>query len=220
MKKKKYTQTDIKNFIGKGRTHYIKFQLKNDISIRYHFIWQENQRFENKWIIKDHQNSLKETISSELALRMIEDLCVTPPVEIIGKLNKLNNKYEKILIKPNGKTKLLNDKDLEKKHQNRIFKKHWNITKSKDKNTENKIERIIGNWKYIITINPKKTEEQTLSETKGKLFILKIEKLNTKLIENIGIFSYNDLKTKLNEYISKYEDIFICSEKKLIQHLK
>ena len=37
-----------------NKTFYIKYQLKHDISIRYHYVFETNLEFEKKWILKDH----------------------------------------------------------------------------------------------------------------------------------------------------------------------
>lgn len=147
--KKIKPENDVKQLIwGAKRTHYIKFQLKHDISIRYHFIWINNPDMEKKWIIKDHQDNIKEVISEELAKRLIADLCIKEPVEIIGKLDYKTNVYTKRIIKADGSCETIDDNILSQIHHKRISKKLW--TKSDDKT---KLSRKIGAWNYEITSN-------------------------------------------------------------------
>ena len=140
---------DVKNIIwGAKRTHYIKFQLKNDISIRYHFLWTNNPSMERKWIIKDHQDNIKETISEDLAKRIIADMCKSQPVEIIGQLDYQTKIYTKRIIKEDGSCEVIDDKILQEKHHKRISKKLW--LKSATESGKYFLTRKIGSFTYSI----------------------------------------------------------------------
>jgi hypothetical protein len=78
-------------------THYLKWNITNDISIRYHFIYIDKPFFENRYIIKSHNNNLKQKINNILAENIINELNLIP-VEIIGRNFNNNEYFEKLLI--------------------------------------------------------------------------------------------------------------------------
>jgi hypothetical protein len=78
-------------------THYFKWYITKDISIRYHFIYLDKPFFENRYIIKSHNNNLKQKINNILAENIINELNLKP-VEIIGRNFNNNEYFEKLLI--------------------------------------------------------------------------------------------------------------------------
>ncbi len=182
----------------KNKTWYIKYQLKNDISIRYHYLWENNIKLQNKWIIKDHQNSIKEEISEALATRMIEDLCSEEPHEIMGSM--INGKYMKRLITKDGKCKLIDDKKLEHLHSKRISKKHW---KKREYGKYHMLNRVVKDWGYNVY------------ESDGE-YILSVIDINLK--EEIYTGSYSYVKSKTSQLMSGAQALdYFPSENRIIK---
>jgi len=75
-------------------THYIKYHMTNDMSIRYYFTFQDKPELSGKYTIKSHRTKLEEVISKQMADRMIEDLGLIAE-EIIGRMIK--GKYSKMI---------------------------------------------------------------------------------------------------------------------------
>ncbi len=176
-----------------NKTWYIKYKLQGDISIRYHYLWENNKEHEKKWIIKDHQDSIKSIISSDLAKRMIEDLCTEEPVEIMGSTIKGN--YTKRIITSDGKCKLIDDKKLDDKHYKRISKKHW----SRDGKC---LYRLIKNWNYTVSVI-------------GNKFYLVTDDGN-QIQDYSG--TYEEMKIKASQLSkSTIKDIWFPSEKRITQ---
>jgi len=177
-------------------THYIKYQLKNDISIRYHYTWQDNQEFENVYIIKDHQKSIKHIIPKELALRMIEDLSTKEPVEIIGRsvIKEGKRTYQKRVLKANS-CKYIDDSILDKKHDKRISKKVW-------RQKGEFLYREVKGWNYTITFADKDKYTLVISDA-------------SKTVKHSKVDTYENISQKIKEYISSVDKPYMPSEKRL-----
>ena len=87
--------------ISANRCHYIKFSLSldEDISIRYHFTWQDKQEMERKYVLKHHSLNLKTIIDDTMALGLISKYC-TREEEIVSHVIYIGKKREhrKIII--------------------------------------------------------------------------------------------------------------------------
>jgi len=92
-------------------THYKKINLSKDISLRYFYTFQDNRNYENQWVLKSHSEK-KSSIITPIALELLLTLHkkdINKYTEIIGKIK--NDKYQKIIIKPNGKIKRYFEKE-------------------------------------------------------------------------------------------------------------
>ena len=69
MSKKNYDT--ISKFINECRTHYLKWDLTHDISIRYHFLHQSNRELEGQFIIKLHKEGAFNLVERDFAKKMI-----------------------------------------------------------------------------------------------------------------------------------------------------
>jgi hypothetical protein len=94
--KNKPLEKNIKLNIGKHRTHYLKWNLNEDISIRYFFLFEDSKERENCFFIKSHSEKMYIKITKEQAEIMIKKFGVDYHEEIVGKL--VNNKYYKSVI--------------------------------------------------------------------------------------------------------------------------
>jgi len=218
-------KNNIKYIIGKEKTHYIKFcfhkkdihNKKHDISIRYHYLWQNNPKYEGKWVIKDHQEKITQIIDEKLAIRIIEDLSGNNIQfeEIIGFVQ--NGEYTKKIINKSGKhiNKLINDSKLEKKHFKRISNKIW---KKKKLVNENKtvLLGIFGNYNYFITYKHLVDNEHYFNLKIFKSSIIRKEN-DIEFFDNL---TFEELKQtvalKSNTNINK---LYFPSEKKLLKKL-
>jgi hypothetical protein len=189
---------NIRQIIGKDKTHYIKFIFpgKHDISIRYHYQWQNNTKYENTWVIKDHQDGLTQIIDEHLAIRMIEDLSLNKIKyqEIIGFME--NGRYTKKIINKSGKhvNEIIDDKLLDIKHFKRISKKLW---KRKNKT----IQRQMGDWIYKIHFIGKVNLSYLTTKD------LSIKKNN---VNSMNMFYGSDIKDNEKNDIPKVKNL--CKE--------
>jgi len=84
------------------RCHYIKFSLSLDeqLSIRYHFTFQDKPDFENKYMLKHHSLKTSSLIDDKMALSLIKQYC-NKKEEIISHvafLEKGKKEHRKIVI--------------------------------------------------------------------------------------------------------------------------
>ena len=98
----------VSRHINRSRTHYLKWDLTKDISIRYHFLHQGNRELEGQFIVKIHSNGSYQLVDRDFAKKMIlsykrelnapntEDALVEPDYEITGRLMRcpLTNRIE------------------------------------------------------------------------------------------------------------------------------
>lgn len=191
------------NRASKNRTHYIKYQLKHDISIRYHFLWENHKSLQGKWIIKDHQTGIKEEISETLAQRMIEDLFKGEPIEIFGKINHINGRYEKRILFDDGHIELIDDLELSKKHKKRISKKLW-------KKDDGKLSRIISD--LLFSLEPSSENNMVVLTVKNANGYEKIKEvilydnLNKRLMALIKEL-LSDIKYKEDPFLPEFTRI-------------
>ena len=86
----------------KNRQHYIKWPMNEDMSIRYYFLFEDRPEFEKKYVIKSHNSKLYETISVNMAKKLIKELTLKfTKTEVIGEKVIDENKninYRKIII--------------------------------------------------------------------------------------------------------------------------
>ena len=98
----------VSRHINRSRTHYLKWDLTKDISVRYHFLHQGNRELEGQFIIKIHSNGSYQLLDRDFAKKIIlsykrelnapntEDALVEPDYEISGRLMRcpLTNRIE------------------------------------------------------------------------------------------------------------------------------
>jgi len=110
---------ELRSLIGEHNTHYLKWNISDDLSIRYFYMFNDKRAMEGKFFIKSHKNKEYSEISKEIAYIMIKDLKLQKQ-EIIGKQfrNKfiklniddlLKNEYNKMLNKINKKECTINE---------------------------------------------------------------------------------------------------------------
>ena len=88
----------VSRHINASRTHYLKWDITKNISVRYHFLHQGNRELEGQFIIKIHSDGsfqladrafAKQFIlayKKEISAPNIEDVLATPDWEITGRL--------------------------------------------------------------------------------------------------------------------------------------
>ena len=95
-------------------THYKKVKITKDISLRYFYTFQTRKHFEGKWVIKSHSKRKYGVINANgiQILKRLYDFNLDVFKEIRGVIRK--GIYNKIIIKPNGKIKVISEKIEEK----------------------------------------------------------------------------------------------------------
>ncbi len=110
----------VSRHINKNRTHYLKWCLTDDISVRYHYLHQNNRELEGQFILKLHSKSSYQLLDRNFAKQFIHSFrkddfnmtsvdpssvsdfeLVEPDFEIFGALRpNLNDKlqYHKTII--------------------------------------------------------------------------------------------------------------------------
>lgn len=82
--------------IIKHTTHYLKWTLTSNLSIRYHISFSDKSSIEKEYVLKDHKNKKYKNITPEMAQELIEEFCNQPYQEIIG--SSIDGNYRKIVI--------------------------------------------------------------------------------------------------------------------------
>ena len=103
----------VSKHINKNRTHYLKWVLTDDISVRYHYLHQRKREIEGQFILKIHSKSSYNILDRDFAKQLIHSYIkdmgneldntfdmVAPDYEIIGALRKLEEgwAYHKTII--------------------------------------------------------------------------------------------------------------------------
>jgi tetratricopeptide (TPR) repeat protein len=74
--------------------HYIKWEIDDDLSLRYYYSFEDRKNLANKYILKSHSEKSFEMINNEKIIKSLKRLVKKNPVEVIGR--KLpNGKYMK-----------------------------------------------------------------------------------------------------------------------------
>lgn len=88
----------VSRHINASRTHYLKWDITKNISVRYHFLHQGNRDLEGQFIIKIHSDGSFQLVDrafakqfilaykKEISAPNIEDILATPDWEITGRL--------------------------------------------------------------------------------------------------------------------------------------
>lgn len=95
---------DAKRIIKSNRTHYIKLNITNNMSLRYHFTFTSKSHLEGKWILKFHKESYYQEIEDKLANIMILEHNISEYKEIVGIQN--GSEFNKVILN-NGNIKEL-----------------------------------------------------------------------------------------------------------------
>lgn len=80
----------------KHTTHYLKWTLTSNLSIRCHISFSDKSSIEKEYVLKDHKNKKYKSITPEMAQELIEEFCNQPYQEIIG--SSIDGSYRKIVI--------------------------------------------------------------------------------------------------------------------------
>jgi hypothetical protein len=83
--------------LGSHLTHYLKWNLNEDISIRYFYKFEDSPEKEDKFFIKSHSEKMYVDISKTQAQVLIDKFNCGEPIEILGKL--IGNQYFKSKLK-------------------------------------------------------------------------------------------------------------------------
>jgi len=177
-----------------NRTHYLKWVINNDISVRYHEVFQDKPDLVGKYILKDHETNTFQVLSNKMARAIIDGDNTKDYIEIYGYLQ--NKEYHK-LIKHDNQWYHRNESDLEKFHEKRLHQKNW-------KQEEDCFTRQIDLKTFTLYYD-------------GSDFVLE-----TRLKNQVGTvweyFSYNDAIDKLNEQVNIKKDlVFAPTEEMLIK---
>jgi len=78
---------------------YLKWNLTDDLSIRYFYKFQDRPEYENRWVLKSHKDKKYEIINREIAEMLFKAFNLTDAnsVEIIGR-NLTQTKFRKLEI--------------------------------------------------------------------------------------------------------------------------
>ena len=95
-------------------THYKKVKITKDISLRFFYTFQARKHLEGQWVMKSHSKRKYGVINhhGRLILKTLHDFDLNHFEEIRGVIR--NGIYNKTIIKPNGKIKVINEKIEEK----------------------------------------------------------------------------------------------------------
>lgn len=97
--KRLYEMKDIKHILKNkmNQTHYFKWSLTENLSVRFFINFQDNQDLNGKYVLKDHSNKKTIQITEEMAHELIESSKEELiPQEILGlKFGKI---YRKIIL--------------------------------------------------------------------------------------------------------------------------
>lgn len=66
----------VSKHINKNRTHYLKWVLTDDISVRYHYLHQNNRELEGQFILKIHSKSSYQLLDRSFAKQFIHSFRV------------------------------------------------------------------------------------------------------------------------------------------------
>lgn len=86
------------------QTHYLKWNITDNLSVRYHYSFIDNPEFVNKFILKDHANRSTAIITKDMAIELIGN--IRWAIEIIG--YKTSNGYSKYIIN-NGQLQIISE---------------------------------------------------------------------------------------------------------------
>jgi hypothetical protein len=80
----------------KHRTHYIKWSISNDISVRYFYTFDDDISRERNFYLKSHKEKEYMPLTEKQANILIKDMCKVNPIEIVGIMT--TDGYKKTLI--------------------------------------------------------------------------------------------------------------------------
>jgi len=105
-------------------TFYIKYKIFGYLSLRYHYLFQDNKKLENKWILKDHNSKKYSVLTEEMAEAIFENFKIVhncePEKEIIAGFEDPEiNLYKKINLKNNSTIEeIFNEFEMDKNGKN------------------------------------------------------------------------------------------------------
>lgn len=149
----------------KHRTHYLKWVIKGDLSVRYHLTYTDRKELEGVYILKHHGQCKYTVIDEKFAKVLINDSSLTENyTEVMGHMGK-NNDYIKYINHGKGTPWIRrNEARLTANQSTAMTEKFW----KRDKNGG--FARDIGDAHYHIKVS---TEYGTLEDPKFELYITK-----------------------------------------------
>ena len=99
MESKTKTRKRINRFINfRNRTHYLKWNLDGEWSVRRYFTFDNKKECEGKWYLKSHQRKIYIELSSAEAIDFIRHKAkVKDPVEVYG-IREGSKKYRRMVL--------------------------------------------------------------------------------------------------------------------------
>lgn len=94
----------IREIINKHRCHYLKWDITDDLSVRYHFTFQDRRNFERQYCLKSHNSKTWSIIDEKMAEAIISEHNLNY-IEIMGQ--QFENNYMKQVISRSGEVDTL-----------------------------------------------------------------------------------------------------------------
>ena len=188
------------------RTHYLKWDIKGDLSLRYHMVFQDRNELEGKYILKHHELSKYTVIDSKFAKLLIKDSGITDGyIEVMGYLE--DGQYIKFINSgPGTPWTKRNEAEVDAEHAERLTLKNWT-------REGNGFTRNIGSWQYCLRVDYDSMHEI------NPYYLLTIRASDDDVREYDG--SYDEMVKVIRDNANiKYDLLFIptkASLKKAIQ---
>jgi len=134
----------IKWISAKGRTHYLKLQIHEELSIRYHLVWDDRKGMQGEWMVKNHAESTWSKITKEAANVILSATGKSWDnyIEIMGMVE--NGKYTKYINEGRGTPWTRRDEEqVDKAHDERLAGRGWGVL-------EGVFFKNINNWRFEI----------------------------------------------------------------------
>ena len=181
---------------GHHRTHYLKWPIRSDLSLRMHIQFQDRRDLENVYILKNHATKEFNKISKTMAENMINSNICDDYIEIMGMLE--NKQYVKFTRIKGQDWIERNDKDIDYQDSMRLPSELWS------KLAPNIYSRKMGNWIFKVEMSYDELNEE-------KMWFLYIDKID-RTEESIH-YSYEEvLDTIRNASNTKNKNIHLPLE--------
>ena len=129
---------------AKGRTHYLKWQIVGEFSIRYHMVWDDRRNMVNKYIVKNHAESEWTEITEKAADIILRASNINKEnfIEVMGMVE--NKKYVKYINQGPGTPWEKRDEDkTDAEHDERLAGRNWGVL-------EGVFFRRMKDWRFEI----------------------------------------------------------------------
>ena len=98
---RKIVRTDIGKYIyNRNRTHYLKWTINSEWSIRYYFTYDARNQYNGQWVLKSHYTKDYIIVTKDEAMDYIQYYCYnTYPKEYFS-LQEFGKGYRRTVIDP------------------------------------------------------------------------------------------------------------------------